>query len=245
MEPEAGIPIHQNQAYDEEQQQLIDPGEGESDTRNEPPIAPPIPSASNVRNVHWWPHWPEWLPVSEQATPFFLSKIADAAVMGLVTHFTFLATYLFAWGPKGSICIPDINEDKKVSNVSWGQGINKDRNVSDLSWVQVFVAYLPFIVLPLALVSKGLAKVAESEKGVVGFVAGLFLFELILAIILGGCMSYCMAELSLLPTLAATIILVLVLIVIWGLSLKYPRFLARRFQIQENSSQTRMRSQLK
>uniref|UniRef100_A0A0A8Y261 Uncharacterized protein n=1 Tax=Arundo donax TaxID=35708 RepID=A0A0A8Y261_ARUDO len=166
----------------------------------------PADDAPGERKV-WLPSWC-YHPLSDQATVGFLTKVADTSVMGLVTLSIFCATYLLAWGKAGSACIPEASNDSKDS---------------DPSWEQVFIASLPFVVLPLTLFVSGLVKATETDPRALGVVATLCLIEFVVAIILGGGMTFCVSGASWIPVGVVTLLLIVLMILTWGVTFKHPK----------------------
>lgn len=144
-----------------------------------------------------------------QATIAFLKQAADSSVMGLVTLSAFFATYLLAWGPAGSTCIPPPPKPYKDDNPSWVQ-----------LWVPLLAAALPFIVFPLTLFVSGLVKAAEKDGHALGFVAAMCLLEVVGSITIGSGMMFCMSGWSQIWYVACLIIVLMVLT--WGFTFKYP-----------------------
>jgi hypothetical protein len=162
-----------------------------------------------------------------QAFIGFLSKVADAAVMGLLTLNIFSATFLLAWGHDGSVCLPKAKADKDESNKLPG-----DDHFTVPSWVKVAIIALPFAIYPLTVCVSGLVKAVEQGARGLGVVATLCLVEFMYGLLIGGLMTVCMSEAPWRWVLGVTISLNAVLLVIWGCHFEQPAvriLLARPF----------------
>lgn len=140
-----------------------------------------------------------------QLTSDFVSKTTDICAMGLVSLASLTITFLWAWGKQGSRCIPD-----RESSSSW-------------SWEQVVAVGFPYFIFPFAVGLTGLAKVAETERDVLSFVAACSILEFMTSIVLGAEMAYCMSDFPLVSVVLWTLLLIIFLVVIWASVFSYPK----------------------
>lgn len=149
-----------------------------------------------------------------QAFIGFLSNVADAAVMGLLTLNIFSATFLLAWGKEGSVCLPKPKDDPKK--------LQGDNDFSLPSWVKVIIVGIPFTMYPFTVYVSGLVKAAEQGRHTLGLVATLCLMEFVYGLLIGGVMTFCMSNASWKSVVVVTVLLNALLLVIWGRYFEYP-----------------------
>jgi hypothetical protein len=149
-----------------------------------------------------------------QAFIGFLSKVADAAVMGLLTLNLFSATFFLAWGKPRSPCLPKAHKDKPK--------LLGDDHFTLLSWVKVAIIGLPFVIYPATVFVSGLVKAVEQGCRGLQLAATLCLTEFVYGLLIGGLMTVCMSGAAWLSVLRVTIALNVLLLLTWGWHFEYP-----------------------